>query len=172
MFRALSFELNLVFEWYIVDFQFNLCYTRYKCVLRRQFVFPVFSNFPELTLYEGWFWCKDFPLLMNESRFPAGGRFHFLLPTQTLPPLAGNSLSVIQKAKLLNMNSKLWLPPQVKVWGDSGKRTIIWRNLMHTKLLKMRKESLNENGRQHCLLYVSLCMCIFIVLIQYQGWSI
>ena len=42
---------------------------------------------------------------MNEGRFPAGGRFHFLLSPETLPLLAGNSLSLIQKAKLLNMNS-------------------------------------------------------------------
>ena len=29
-------------EQYIVGFQFNLCSTPYKCVLRRRFVFPVF----------------------------------------------------------------------------------------------------------------------------------
>ena len=51
---------------------------------------------------------------MNEGRFPIGGRFHFLLSSETLPLLVGNSLLVIQKAKLLNMKSKLWLPPQVK----------------------------------------------------------
>ena len=50
--------------------------------------------------------------MMNEGHFPAGGRFRFLLPSQTLPLLAGNSLLVIQKAKLLNMNSQFWLPPQ------------------------------------------------------------
>ena len=27
---------------YVVDFQFNLCQTPHKCVLRRRFVFPVF----------------------------------------------------------------------------------------------------------------------------------
>ena len=37
--------------------------------------------------------------------FPAGGRSHFLLSSWTLPLLVGNSLLVIQKAKLLNMNS-------------------------------------------------------------------
>ena len=46
---------------------------------------------------------KDFPRLMNEGHFPRGGRFHFLLSSLTL--LAGSSLLVIQKAKLLNMNS-------------------------------------------------------------------
>ena len=51
---------------------------------------------------------------MNESRFPAGGRFHFLLSSETLPLHAENSLLVIHEAKLLNMNSKFWLPPQVK----------------------------------------------------------
>ena len=53
---------------------------------------------------------------MNEGRFPGGGRFHFLLSSWTLPLIAdaGNSLSVIQKGKLLNMNSDFWLPPQVK----------------------------------------------------------
>ena len=78
-------------------------------------MFPLFSNFSELTLYEGWFRCKDFPRLMNEDRFPAGGRFHFLLSSETLPLFAGNILMVIRKAKPLNMNSKLWLPLQVKV---------------------------------------------------------
>ena len=78
-------------------------------------MFPVFSNVSKVTMYEGWFSCKDFPRLMNGGRFPPGGRFHFLLSSETLPLLAGNSLLVIQKAKLLNMNSKLWLPPQVKV---------------------------------------------------------
>ena len=42
---------------------------------------------------------------MNEGRFPAGERFHFLLSSQILLLLAGNSLLVIQKAKLLHMNS-------------------------------------------------------------------
>ena len=55
-----------------------------------------------------------FPHLMNEGRFPAGGRFHFLLPSQTLPLLAGNSLLVIRRAKLLKMNSYFWLPPKGK----------------------------------------------------------
>ena len=105
-------------------------------VLRRRF----FWN----TLYEGWFWCKDFPHLMND----ASGRFHFLLHCQTLPLFAGNSLLVIQKAKLLNMSSYFWLLPQVKVWGDSAK-IIILRNLIHTKLLQMTKESSMDNDRQH-----------------------
>ena len=38
----------------------------------------------------------------------------FLLSSETLLLLAGNSLLVIQKAKLLDMNSKFWPPPQVK----------------------------------------------------------
>ena len=38
---------------------------------------------------------------MNEGRFLEGGKFHFLLASQTLLLLAGNSLLVIQKAKLL-----------------------------------------------------------------------
>ena len=100
---------------------------------------------------------------MNETRFPAGGRFHFLSSSETLPRLAGNSLLVIQKAKLLNMNSELWVPPQVK--GDSGKIKIMWRNLIHTKLLQMTKESTAVNT-------ISLFMYLFIVLIEYQGWSI
>ena len=53
--------------------------------------------------------------LMNEGRFSAGGKFHFLLSSEILPLFAENSLYVIQKAKLLNMNSTFWLPPQVKV---------------------------------------------------------
>ena len=48
---------------------------------------------------------EDFHRLMNEGRFPEGGRFHFLVSSWTLLLLAGNSLLVIQKAKLLHMNS-------------------------------------------------------------------
>ena len=48
---------------------------------------PFFSNVLETP-------CMRVGRLMNEGRFPAGGRFHFLLPSQTLPLLA----------KLLNMN--------------------------------------------------------------------
>ena len=83
---------------------------RHINVLRRQFVFPVFRNFSETPCMKV---DKDFPRLMNEGRLPESGRFYFLLSTETLPLLAGNSLLVIQKAKLLNMNSKLWFPPQV-----------------------------------------------------------
>ena len=68
---------------------------------------PFFSNFSETPCMKVGFDVRiSLVCLMNEGRFPAGGRFHFLLPSQTLPLLAGNSLSVIQKAKLLNMNSK------------------------------------------------------------------
>ena len=66
-------------EHYIVDFQFKLRQTPYKCVLRRRFVFPVYWQFFWGILCEGWFWCKDFLRLMNEGRFLEGGRFHFLL---------------------------------------------------------------------------------------------
>ena len=45
---------------------------------------------------------NDFLRMMNESRFPECGRFHFLLSSLLL---AGNSLFVIQKAKLLHMNT-------------------------------------------------------------------
>ena len=62
---------------------------------------PFFSNFSETPCMKVGFDVR----IMNEDRFPAGGRFHFLLPSQILPPLAGNGLLVIQKAKLLNMNS-------------------------------------------------------------------
>ena len=55
---------------------------------------------------------------------------------------------VIQKAKLLNMT-----------WGDSGKITIIWRNLIHTKLLQTTKESLN--GQRPSTLYIYVCIYSF-----------
>ena len=66
---------------------------------------PFFSNSSDTPCMKVGFDVKDFPRLMNEGRFPEGGRFHFLLSSWTLPLLAGNSLLVIQKAKLLNMNS-------------------------------------------------------------------
>ena len=42
---------------------------------------------------------------MSKGCFPAGGRFHCLLSSYTSRLLAGNSLLVIQKGKLLHMNS-------------------------------------------------------------------
>ena len=48
---------------------------------------------------------ESFLRLMNEGRFPEGGRIHFLLSSCTLLLLARKSLLVIQKAKLLHMNS-------------------------------------------------------------------
>ena len=62
---------------------------------------------------------------------------------------------VIQKVKLLNMNINFGFPPQVKVWGDSGKITIIWRNLIHTKFCKWQQNPSVDNGIQHCMY---LCM--------------
>ena len=85
--------------------------------------------------------------------FPQVGDSIFL-SSQTLPILAGNSLLVIQKAKLLNMNSKHWLPPQVNVSGDSGTITVILRALIHIKLLQMTKESLNGQRPSTLYLYV------------------
>ena len=59
----------------------NYAKTPYKCVHRRRFVFLVFWQFFWNTLYEGWFWCKDFPRLMNEGRFPqVGDSIFFCLP--------------------------------------------------------------------------------------------
>ena len=75
-------------------------------------MFLVFSNFSATPCLRVDF---DVPRLMNEGRFPEGGRFHFLLSSETLPLLEGNSLLVIQRAKFPNMKSKFWFPPQVKV---------------------------------------------------------
>ena len=66
---------------------------------------PFFSNSSDTPCMKVGFDVKDFPRLMNEGRFPGGGRLHFLLSSWTFPLLAGNSLLVIQKAKLLNLNS-------------------------------------------------------------------
>ena len=46
---------------------------------KRRFVFLVyfFQQFFWNTLYECWFWCKDFPSLMNEGRFPQVGDIPF-----------------------------------------------------------------------------------------------
>ena len=59
-------------------------------------------------------------------------------------------------------------PPQLEVWGHSEKIAIIWRNLIHTKLLQMTKEFVI--GQRLSALYIYVC--IFIVLTEYQGWSI
>ena len=49
---------------------------------------------------------NDFLRMMNESRFPECGLFHFLLST------CGDSLFVIQKAKLLHMNTVVNIAPR------------------------------------------------------------
>ena len=59
------------------------------------------------------FIVNDFLHMMNESCFPECGRFHFLLSSWTLLLLAGNSLFVIQKAKLLHMNTVV----NIASWG-------------------------------------------------------
>ena len=77
---------------YIVDFQFkghiNVCSGGDLCS-------PFFSNFSETPCVKIGF--EDFLPLMNEGRFLEGGRFHFLLSSQTLLLLAKNCLLVIQK---------------------------------------------------------------------------
>ena len=96
--------------------------------------------------------------------FPqAGDSSFFCLPR--LYSTCGEQPFVIQKAKLLNMNSKLWLPLQVKVRRDSGKITIIWRNLIHTKLLEMTKGSLN--GQRPSTLYLNVCIYSLISRLEY-----
>ena len=44
---------------------------------------PFFSNFSETPCMKVGFNVRISLRLMNEGRFPAGGRFHFLLPSQT-----------------------------------------------------------------------------------------
>ena len=54
----------------------NYAKTPYKCVHRRQFVFPVFS-----AIFLKHPVCKDFPCLTNEGRFPqVGDSIFFCLP--------------------------------------------------------------------------------------------
>ena len=49
-------------------------------------------RFLAIFLYEGWFWCKDFPRLMNEGRFPqVGDSIFFCLPRLYIY-FRGNSL--------------------------------------------------------------------------------
>ena len=55
---------------------------------------------------------NDFLRMMNESCFPEYRRFHFLLSSWTLLLLARNSLFVIQKAKLLHMNTVVNIAPR------------------------------------------------------------
>ena len=42
-------------------------------------MFPVYSNFSEIPCVKIGFNVNDFLRMMNESRFPECGRFHFLL---------------------------------------------------------------------------------------------
>ena len=64
------------------------------------------------------------------------------------------------------MNSKLQLKSEEiqERWQSFGEYFI------HTKLLQMTKNPSMDNGRQH-VMYV-VCIYVFIVLIEYQGWSI
>ena len=48
---------------------------------------------------------NDFLRMMGGGCFPECRRFHFLLSSWSSLLLAGNSLFVIQKAKLLRMNT-------------------------------------------------------------------
>ena len=53
----------------------------YKCVHRRRFVFPVFSNFSETPCMKVGFDVRISPHLMNEGRFPqVGESIFFCLP--------------------------------------------------------------------------------------------
>ena len=54
---------------------------------------------------------NDFLCMMNESRFSECGTFHFLLSSWT--STCGDSLFVIQKAKLLHMNTVVNIAPGV-----------------------------------------------------------
>ena len=125
-------------------------------------MFPFFSNFSETPCMKVGFDGRTSLIWWMRAIFPQVGDSIFFC----LPLLAGNSLLVIQKAKLLNINSKLWLPPQVKVWGDSEKITVIFRNLIHTKLLQITKESLNEQWPSTQNLYA----CVMYLCIHCFNW--
>ena len=72
---------------------------------RGDLCFPFLSNFSETLCVKIGFDVRiSFVSCMNGGRFPEGGRFHILLSSWTLLLLAGNSLVVIQKARLLDMN--------------------------------------------------------------------
>ena len=55
---------------------------------------------------------NDFLRMMNESRFPECGRFHFLLSSWTLLLLAGTAFSSYKKQKLLHMNTGVNIAPR------------------------------------------------------------
>ena len=84
----------------------------HKCVSRRRSCSPFFSNFSEIPCVKIGFNVNNFLRMMNESRFPECERFHFLLSSWTLLLLAGNSLFVIQKPKLLHMNTVVNIAPR------------------------------------------------------------
>ena len=54
---------------------------------------------------------NDFLRMMNESRFPECGRFHFLLSSWTLLLLAGTAFSSYKKTKLLHINTVVNIAP-------------------------------------------------------------
>ena len=72
-------------------------------------MFPVFSNFSQIHCVKISFNVNDFLHMMNESCFPECGRFHFLL--SSLTTTCRDSLFVIQKAKLLHMNTVVNIAP-------------------------------------------------------------
>ena len=68
-------------------------------------VFLNVSNFSEIPCVKIGFNVNDFLRMMNESRFPECGRFLDFTST------CGDSLFVIQKSKLLHMNTVVNIAP-------------------------------------------------------------
>ena len=88
-------------------------------------MFPVFSNFSEIPCVKIGLNVNDFLCMMNESRFPECGRFHFLLSSWT--STCGDSLFVIQKAKLLHMNTVVNIAPRELYFHSKGMLVVFLR---------------------------------------------
>ena len=102
--QRVSRKLVEIGEHCTVDFQFRLRCSPHVC-LGGDLCSPFFGNYSGIPCVKIGFNINDVLRMMNEGCFPECGRFHFLLSSWTLLLLAGNSLFVIQRAKLLHMNT-------------------------------------------------------------------
>ena len=94
----MSQKLLKIGEHYTVDFSSsNYAKRHINVCLGGDLCSPFFSNFSEIPCVKIGFNVNDFLRMMNESRFPECGRFHFLLSSWTLLLLAGTAFSSYKK---------------------------------------------------------------------------
>ena len=90
----MSQKLLKIAEHYTVDFSSsNYAKRHINVCLGGDLCSPFFSNFSEIPCVKIGFNVNDFLRMINESRFPECGRFHFLLSSWTLFLLVGTAFS-------------------------------------------------------------------------------